>query len=42
VKTGDNLFRIAYNCGLTTEGLAAFNGIPFPYTIYVGQLVRFP
>jgi len=42
VRTGDNLFRIAYNCGLTTEGLAAFNGIPFPYTIYVGQLVRFP
>jgi LysM repeat protein len=42
VKSGDNLFRIAYNCGLTTEKLAAFNAIPFPYTIYVGDVIKFP
>ena len=42
VKNGDNLFRIAYNCGLTTEQLAAANGIRFPYTIYPGQVVKFP
>jgi LysM repeat protein len=42
VRTGDNLFRIAYNCGLTTEQLASFNAIPFPYTIYVGQTIRYP
>jgi LysM repeat protein len=42
VKSGDNLFRIAYNCGLTTEQLAAVNGVRFPYTIYPGQVLRFP
>ncbi|MGH2523198.1 MAG: LysM peptidoglycan-binding domain-containing protein [Anaerolineales bacterium] len=42
VKSGDNLFRIAYNCGLTTERLASINGIAFPYTIYVGQVIRYP
>lgn len=42
VVKGENLFRIAYNCGLTTEQLAAFNSIPYPYTIYTGQILRFP
>jgi LysM repeat protein len=42
VRSGDNLWRIAYNCGLTVETLAAANGIPFPYTIYVGDVIRFP
>ncbi len=42
VRTGDNLFRLAYNCGLTTEQLAAANNIPWPYQIQVGQILRFP
>jgi LysM repeat protein len=42
VVTGDTLFRIAYNCGLTAEQLAATNGIAFPYTIFPGQVIRFP
>jgi LysM repeat protein len=42
VVRNENLFRIAYNCGLKTEQLAAFNSIPFPYTIYPGQILRFP
>jgi len=42
VKVNDNLFRLAYNCGLTTERLAAINGIVYPYTIYVGQVIKFP
>ena len=42
VVKGENLFRIAYNCGLTTEQLAAFNGIAYPYTIFPGQVIKFP
>ena len=42
VKSGNNLFRIAYSCGLTTEQLAAANGIKFPYTIYPGQVLKYP
>ena len=42
VARGENLFRIAYNCGLTTAQLAAANGIGYPYTIYSGQALRFP
>lgn len=42
IKSGDNLWRISYGCGLTVEALAAANGIPFPYTIYVGDVIRFP
>jgi LysM repeat protein len=42
VKAGDNLFRIAFNCGLTTEQLARTNNIPFPYTIYPGQVIKYP
>jgi LysM repeat protein len=39
---GENLFRIAYNCGLTTEELAKANGIPYPYVIQPGQELKFP
>ncbi len=42
VRTGDNLFRLAYNCGITTEQLAAANNIAWPYQIQVGQVIRFP
>ena len=42
VKSGNNLFRIAYTCGLTTEQMAAANGIKFPYTIYPGQVLKYP
>ncbi len=42
IKSGDNLWRIAYGCGLTVEALAATNGVPFPYTIYVGDVIKFP
>jgi LysM repeat protein len=42
IVTGDTLYRIAYGCGLTVEQLAAANGITFPYTIFPGQVLRFP
>ena len=42
VAPGENLFRIAYNCGLTTGQLAAANGIGPPYTIFAGQSLTFP
>jgi LysM repeat protein len=42
VKSGDNLFRIAFNCGLTTEQMAAANGIAFPYIIHPGDVLKFP
>ena len=42
VVTGDTLFRMSYGCGVTVEQLAAANGITFPYTIFPGQVIRFP
>ena len=42
VHTGENLFRIAYSCNLTTASLAAANGLHFPYIIYPGQTLRYP
>lgn len=42
VKAGDNLFRIAYNCGLTTEQMARVNNIAPPYRIFPGQVLRYP
>lgn len=42
VVTGDNLFRLAYGCGLTIEQLAAANNIVYPYTIYPGQTLVYP
>jgi LysM repeat protein len=42
VVSGDTLYSLAYDCGLTVEQLAAANGITFPYTIYVGQVLTYP
>lgn len=42
VRPGDNLFRIAFNCGFTTEQMAIKNNIPAPYLIYPGQVLSFP
>ena len=42
VVQGENLFRIAYNCGLTTEQLASVNGIKYPYLIHPGDVLKFP
>ncbi|MBX3054944.1 MAG: LysM peptidoglycan-binding domain-containing protein [Anaerolineae bacterium] len=42
VKAGDNLFRIGLNYGCTVDQLSAYNGIPYPYTIFVGQQIRIP
>lgn len=42
VKTGDNLFRIAFNCGLTTEQMARANNIQPPYRIFPGQVLKYP
>ncbi len=42
VKRGDNLFRIAFNCGLTTEQMARANNIAFPYRIYPGNVLKYP
>jgi LysM repeat protein len=42
VSAGENLFRIAFNCGLTTEQLATANNIPYPHIIYPGQVLSFP
>ena len=40
VKRGDNLYRIATDNGITLRDLAAWNGIPSPYTIHPGQRIR--
>lgn len=42
VVTGDTLFRMSYGCGITVEQLAAANAIVYPYTIFPGQVIRFP
>jgi len=44
VQPGENLFRIALNHGLTTQALAAVNGIRCPpsCTIRVGQILNIP
>jgi len=42
VQAGDNLFRIALKFGLTTNQLAAANGITNPAAIYVGQVLKIP
>ncbi|WP_407311871.1 peptidoglycan DD-metalloendopeptidase family protein [Pseudomonas sp. nanlin1] len=41
VKRGDTLFSIAFRYGWDYKALAARNGIPPPYTIRVGQDIRF-
>lgn len=40
VQRGDNLYRIATSNGITVRELAAWNGIPVPYTIHPGQRLR--
>lgn len=40
VQRGDTLYRIASNNGIAARDLAAWNGIPPPYTIYPGQRLR--
>ena len=42
VQAGDNLFRIGLRYGFTAEELAAYNGIPDPRYIDVGQQIRIP
>lgn len=41
VKSGDTLYSIAFRYGWDWQALAARNNIPAPYTIRVGQLIRF-
>lgn len=42
VQRGENLFRIALNYGLTTDVVAAANGISDPSNIRVGQRIIIP
>lgn len=42
VKPGDNLFRIGLQYGCTVDQMSAYNNIPYPYTIFVGDQVRIP
>lgn len=42
VQAGENLFRISLRYGYTVQELAAYNNIPDPARIYVGQVIRFP
>jgi LysM repeat protein len=42
VQPGENLFRIALQYSLSFETVAAYNGIPWPYTIFVGQQIKIP
>ena len=42
VQPGENLFRIALKHGLTTQQLAAANGIVNPDYVYAGQVLVIP
>jgi putative chitinase len=42
VQPGDNLFRIALRYNMSHLTLAQYNGIAYPYTVYVGQVIRIP
>jgi len=42
VQPGNNLFRIGMRFNCSYPKLAAFNGIPNPDRIYVGQAIRIP
>lgn len=42
VSAGQNLFRIGLQYGCTADQLSAYNNIPAPYTIYVGDQIRIP
>ncbi len=40
VQRGDTLYRIASNHGIAVRDLAAWNGIPEPYTIHPGERLK--
>jgi len=40
VQQGDTMYRVASSNGIRAVDLAAWNGIPAPYTIYPGQRLR--
>lgn len=42
VQSGENLFRIGLRYGFTYQQLGVYNGIAYPYTIYVGQEIKIP
>lgn len=42
VQAGDNLFRISLRYNMSFETVAAYNSIPWPYRIYVGQEIKIP
>jgi LysM repeat protein len=42
VQPGENLFRISLQYNLSASVVAAYNGIPNPSLIYVGQKIRIP
>ncbi|NJN54157.1 MAG: LysM peptidoglycan-binding domain-containing protein [Anaerolineae bacterium] len=42
VRPGDNLFRIGLQYGCTVDQLSAYNNIPAPYTIFVGDQILIP
>jgi LysM repeat protein len=42
VQSGENLFRIGLRYGYDVTTMAAVNGLPYPYTVYIGQLLLIP
>jgi LysM repeat protein len=42
VQPGDNLFRIGLRYGMSHIQLAEYNGIPYPYNVHVGQVLKIP
>lgn len=42
VQPGDNLFRIGLRFGVSYAAIASLNGIPYPYNVYVGQVLKIP
>jgi LysM repeat protein len=42
VQAGENLFRISLAYNMSFETVAAYNSIPWPYTIHVGQEIKIP
>jgi len=42
VRAGENLFRIALAYNMSFETVAAYNSIPWPYTIHIGQEIKIP
>jgi lipoprotein NlpD len=41
VRRGDTLFSVSWRFGMDFKDVASINGIGSPYTIYVGQKLRF-